>query len=211
LYSPDKEHTVYLADFDREAVARQMRLYAGVFGLGRAEKLVALTDGGNGLEGLLQRHFSEDLVCILDFWHACEHVHGYARLRYGAEAPAWAERAVGVLRQEGGTALLKLLQEEELPPDCGEEVSESWRQLCGYVSENAHRMEYATYRERGWDIGSGPTAAGCKLLGSRLKGTGMRWQECPSREVAALRALEASGEGLWEAFWDQRPQPKHAA
>ena len=49
LYSPDKEHTVYLADFDRERVARQMRLYAGVFGLGRADTLVALTDGGNGL------------------------------------------------------------------------------------------------------------------------------------------------------------------
>jgi hypothetical protein len=211
LYSPDKQHTVYVADFDREAVASQMRLYACVFGLGQADTLVALTDGGNGLEGLRQRHFSQDVVCILDFWHACEHVHGYARLRYGAGAAAWAERAVGLMREGGGKALLALLQEEELPAECDAEVSESLRKLCGYVSENMHRMEYATYRERGWDIGSGPTEAGCKLLGGRLKGTGMRWEECPSAEVAALRALQASGEGLWEAFWDQRPQPKRAA
>jgi len=72
-------------------------------------------------------------------------------------------------------------------------------------------MAYATYRERGWDSGSGPTQAGGKRLGGRPKGTGMRWEEGPSREVAALRALEASGEGLWEAFRDQRPQPKRAA
>ena len=211
LYSPDKEHTVYLADFDREQVARQMRLYAGVFGLGRARTLVAVTDGGNGLEGLVQRHFSEQVVFVLDFWHACEHGHGYAKLRYGARAPVWAEHAVGVMRRQGGAALLELLQAEELPSVCGAEVSESLRKLCGYVSENVHRMAYPDYRERGWDIGSGPTEAGCKLLGGRLTGTGMRWEECPSSEVAALRALQASGEGLWEAFWDQRPQPKRAA
>jgi hypothetical protein len=210
LYSPDKEHTAYLADFDREAVARQMRLYASVFGLGRAERLVAITDGGNGLQELLHRHFSAGVVCVLDFWHAAEHVHGYAKLRYGA-ASSWAARAVGVMREQGGAALLKLLQQEELPPGCGAEVSESLRKLCGYVSENVHRMKYPEYRERGWDIGSGPTESGCKLLGSRLKGTGMRWEECPSSEVAALRALEASGEGLWDAFWKQPPQPKRAA
>ena len=203
LYSPDKEHTVYLADFDRDEVARQMRRYAGVFGLGRAATLVAITDGGNGLEGLLQRHFSEDVVCVLDFWHAAEHVHGYAKLRYGADATSWAGRAVGVMREQGGAALLEWLRQEELPAACAEEVSESLRKLRGYVSENAHRMKYPEYRKRGWDIGSGPTEAGCKLLGGRLKGTGMRWEECPSAEVAALRALQASGEGLWEAFWNQ--------
>jgi hypothetical protein len=211
LYSPDKEHTVYLADFDREQVARQLRLYAGVFGLGRAERLVAITDGGNGLEDLLHRHFSTDVVCLLDFWHACEHVHGYAKLRYGTAAASWAERAVGVMREQGGKALLGLLRQEQLPAGCAFEVSESLRRLCGYVSDNMHRMNYPDYRERGWDIGSGPTEAGCKLLGSRLKGTGMRWEECPSGEVAALRALQASGEGLWEAFWDQSTQPKRAA
>jgi hypothetical protein len=211
LYSPDQEHTVYLADFDREQVARHLRLYAGVFGLGRAERLVALTAGGNGLEELLHRHFATDVVCILDFWHACEHVHGYAKVRYGGVAAAWAEGAVGVLREEGGKALLALLQGEELPVECGEEVSESLRKWCGSVSENVHRMEYQDDRQRGWDIGSGPTAAGGKLLGCRLKGTGMRWQEYPSAEVAALRALQASGEGLWEAFWNERAQPGRAA
>jgi hypothetical protein len=211
LYTPDKGRTVYVADFDRDHVARQMRRYAGVFGLGRADTLVALTDGGNGLEALLQRHFSDGLVCVLDFWHAAEHVHGYARLRYGGGAAAWAERAVGVMRREGGAALLALLQQEELPGGCAEEVAEALRKLRGYVADNVHRMDYATYRARGWDIGSGPTEAGCKLLGGRLKGAGMRWEECASSEVAALRALEASGEGLWQAFWDQPPQPKRAA
>lgn len=65
-------------------------------------------------------------------------------------------------------------------------------------------MDYPTYRAQGWDIGSGPTEAGCKVLGGRLKGSGMRWTESGSAEVAALRALYASGEGLWDAFWQER-------
>jgi hypothetical protein len=67
-------------------------------------------------------------------------------------------------------------------------------------------MDYPAYRARGWDVGSGPTEAGCKVLGGRLKGAGMRWCASGSEQVAALRALYASGDGLWDAFWDQRRQ-----
>jgi hypothetical protein len=70
-------------------------------------------------------------------------------------------------------------------------------------------MDYPAYRAKGWDIGSGPTEAGCQVLGGRLKGSGMRWAEAVSAEVAALRALYASGEGMWDAFWQGRaPAPK---
>ena len=34
-----------------------------------------LADGGNGLEEALQRHFWDDLTCILDWYHASEHLH----------------------------------------------------------------------------------------------------------------------------------------
>jgi hypothetical protein len=77
------------------------------------------------------------VVCVLDFWHAAEHVHGYARLRYGAGAAAWAGRAVGLMREEGGAALLGLLQKEELPAGCGEEVSESSKKTGGLASTRA--------------------------------------------------------------------------
>ena len=72
---------------------------------------------------------------------------------------------------------------------------------------NGHRADYPGYRARGWDVGSGPTEAGCKVLQGRLKGAGMRWGVSGSEQVGALKALYASGEGLWDAFWAQPQRP----
>jgi hypothetical protein len=56
-------------------------------------------------------------------------------------------------------------------------VREELRKLIGYFENNRHRTDYPRYRACGWDIGSGPTEAGCKIIGERLKGSGMRWVE----------------------------------
>ena len=38
-------------------------------------------------------------------------------------------------------------------------------------------MDYPTYLQSGWQIGSGPVESGCKrLVTLRLKGPGMRWK-----------------------------------
>ena len=50
---------------------------------------------------------------------------------------------------------------------------------------------------------SGPTEAGCKIIGERLKGSGMRCVEDGAATVAALRALYVSGSKLWDGFWSQ--------
>jgi hypothetical protein len=211
LYDPRKRHTVYLADFDHERLAALLRRYAVALRLGAAEAVVALTDGGAGLEAALRRCFGA-VEFVLDFWHACEHLYAFAWLWHGRDSPAgrqWAEQAAGVLRLGGGARLLEWLGELRLPAGTAAEVVEGLRELRGFVGRQAHRMDYPSYRAKGWDIGSGPTEAGCKVLGGRLKGSGMRWAEAGSAEVAALRALYASGEGMWDAYWQGRaPAPK---
>lgn len=207
LYDPRKKHTVYVADFDHAAAATQLRLYARALRLGAADTLVALTDAGNGLEPALRRCCSGALVFVLDFYHAADHLHAFARCWHGRDSPAaaaWAAQTKSLLRERGGAALLEHLEQLVLEPEATAEVQEELRKLRGYVKENVYRMDYPAYRSRGWDIGSGPTEAGCKLLGGRLKGTGMRWCVSGSEQVAALRALYASNEGLWDAFWEQR-------
>src|SRR5262249_56633684 len=56
LYTPGKEHTRYLVDFELDALAEQVRAQARALGLTRVSELIAVTDGGNGLEEALQRH-----------------------------------------------------------------------------------------------------------------------------------------------------------
>ena len=99
--------------------------------------------------------------------------------------------------------MLAYLQALALPADASSATREELRKLIGYFTNNRHRTDYPTYRGKGWDIGSGPTEAGCKLIGERLKGSGMRWVENGAVTVASLRALYVSGGKVWDGFWAQ--------
>jgi hypothetical protein len=206
LYTPQKEHTRYLVDFDLEALAEQVRWQAGALGIAEVSHLIAITDGGNGLEEALQRHLTEDVTTILDWYHAVQHLSDFAKVLHGRDEEArrcWQERAQGILYEQGGEALLLHLQGLEWPPRRSSELREAWRKLVGYFENNRHRTDYPSYRAKGWDIGSGPTEAGCKVIGARLKGSGMRWVEEGAASVAALRALYVSSSELWDGFWSQ--------
>jgi hypothetical protein len=210
LYTPDKKHSRYLVDFDLDSLAAQVRAQARACGLQATADLIAITDGGNGLEEALQRHLAEDVVTILDWYHAAEHVCAFAKVLHAHDDAArqrWAQQAKGILYEQGGAALLAHLRAVAVPPRGGAEVGEELRKLLGYFENNRHRTDYPTYRRRGWDIGSGPTEAGCKIIGARLKGSGMRWVEDGAATVAALRALYVSGGKLWDGFWAQPHRP----
>jgi len=210
LYTPDKKHSRYLVDFDLDSLAAQVRAQARACGLQATADLIAITDGGQGLEEALQRHLAVDVVTILDWYHAAEHVCAFAKVLHAHDDAArrrWAQQAKGILYEQGGVALLAHLRAVTVPPRGGAAVGEELRKLLGYFENNRHRTDYPTYRRRGWDIGSGPTEAGCKIIGARLKGSGMRWVEDGAATVAALRALYVSGGKLWDGFWAQPHRP----
>jgi hypothetical protein len=206
LYTPDKSRTHYLVDFDLGRVAAQMREAAKALGLGQADQVIAISDGGNGLEEAIHRHFRGDLLCILDWYHASQHLFGYAKALHPRDEAArqgWAGRAKGILYEQGGAALLAHLRGQPAPEDPA--VADELRKLIGYFEANEHRTDYPGYRSHGWDIGSGPTEAGRKIIGARLKGSGMRWLEQGAAEVAPLRALYQSGADAWDAFFALAP------
>lgn len=206
LYTPKKEHTRYLVDFELEALAEQIRSQARAVGLTDVSQLIAITDGGNGLEEALQRHLATNLTTILDWYHAAEHISDFAKVWLpGDEAPrtAWREKATGILYEQGGAALLEHLGALEVPDQATAEAREELRKLRGYFENNRHRTDYPHYRANGWNIGSGPTEAGCKIIGQRMKGSGMRWVEDGAATVAALRSLYVSGTQVWDGFWAQ--------
>lgn len=108
------------------------------------------------------------------------------------------------LKHEGGQAFLAVLQELDLRGRCAA-VREKYRLVSQYVRNNVHRMDYPSYRAKGWLIGSGHIEAACKtVVGQRLKGSGMRWSESGADAVCCLRALFKSERDQWDAFWDTR-------
>jgi hypothetical protein len=206
LYTPGKEHTRYLVDFELDELAKQVRSQARALGIAQVSDLLAVTDGGNGLEEALQRHLADNLPTILDWYHAAEHICTFAKTWHAHDdemRTQWQHEAKSILYEQGGEALLVFLRAITLPKRASAEVQEELRKLIGYFENNRHRTDYPRYRANGWDIGSGPTEAGCKIIGERLKGSGMRWVEDGAVAVAALRALYVSGGNVWDGFWSQ--------
>ena len=180
----------------------QMRKQGAQVGMDRADVWVALTDGGAGLEEFLHVYFPR-AECVLDFYHAAEHLNDLARALHPDEAKA--QEAAGawchVLKHRGGEALLALLEALDLRGRKGG-AREAHRREVGYVRNNVHRMDYPRYQASGWLIGSGHVEAACKsVVGQRLKGGGMRWGEEGADAVCHLRALFKSEKGQWDAFW----------
>ncbi len=63
-------------------------------------------------------------------------------------------------------------------------------------------MKYDEYRARGMPIASGVVESACKhVVASRLKDSGMRWDEEGAECILHLRSLELNDR--WDAFWEQ--------
>jgi hypothetical protein len=75
------------------------------------------------------------------------------------------------------------------------------------MAKRADMLDYPTYRQKGFDVGSGPTEAACKTLTLRLKGSGMRWDRPNAEAIMALVALRHSDP--WKLYWNA--QQKAAA
>ena len=68
------------------------------------------------------------------------------------------------------------------------------------LAKRADMLDYPTFREAGFDLGSGPTETFGKTLTARLKGSGMRWDSPNAEGIMALAAMDQSG--LWQAYWN---------
>lgn len=68
---------------------------------------------------------------------------------------------------------------------------------------NVERMQYGTFRKRGYFIGLGVVEAGCKtIIGARCKQSGMFWSEAGAENVLALRCIHSSRR--LNLFWNHR-------
>lgn len=217
LYNPNSIHDPrriephqvrYLAGFYRlDELGLQLRRQAAQVGWDEAEQQIALSDGGSGLEEFFRKNFPL-AECILDFWHASEHLTELGLALYPDDEPqrnncvdAWCHR----LKHEGGESLLAELRSLDVS-GCSAGGRQAYAEHTRYFQNHKHRMDYPRYLANGWQIGSGPVESACKtVVGNRLKGAGMRWGEDGADAVCHLRALYLSQPGQWETFWRDHP------
>lgn len=198
----DHESTTYVSSFKpiddfgpllrREAIRR---------GMGSAGKVVLLVDGAAGLENMGKGCF-KDAVHIVDFYHGMEHAAIVLAALIGKDHPDYQKR----LRRWAKRLLKDKVQSlinETRKESAGQPHEAEVEKALGYFVRNVNRMQYGTFRAKGYFIGSGVVEAGCKtIIGGRCKQSGMFWSEAGAENILALRCIHSSHR--LDEFWKYR-------
>lgn len=192
---------------DLSEIGAELRRECQAVGLKQADRVILLTDGGNGLTECLTNVVAgqaKEIVYVLDFYHASEHAVEFAKAVHpheDAARKALSDSWCHTLKHQGGKALLLELASWDQSA-ASPALAEAYRQFTNYLRNHQERMDYPTYVERGWQIGSGVIESACKsVVGVRLKGPGMRWRPKGTTALCQLRALYQSQHPLWDYYW----------
>jgi len=199
----DYQSTTYVSSFKTIAeFGPLLRQEAIRRGMGQAEQIVLLIDGATCL-GKMGLDCFKDAIQIVDFYHAVEHGGRVLEALLGnKEHPDYKERLGKWARRLLKNHVEKLI--EETRSECaGKASAESVEKELGYFVNKVDRMQYGTFRRKGFFIGSGVVEAGCKtVIGTRCKQSGMFWSKPGAENVLALRCIKTSGR--LDQFWKER-------
>ncbi len=202
FYSEDAKHQhVAFTHGNHLKAGTLLRREADRLRFREASERVGLVDGAVWIREQMNFHFAELSDLGLDFYHLSENVHRARRSVFGEETPegrAWADDLMHVFKHEGYTAAWQKIVQWRAALR-GKVKREAAYGRMNLVSQRKERIRYPAFRERGWQIGSGPTESQCKLCTKRLKGYGRRWDRPNATAVAALDALDRNGQ--WQHFW----------
>jgi hypothetical protein len=204
----DHESTTYVSSLESiDQFGPLLRREALRRGMATAAQVVLLIDGAAGLEHMGRDCF-KDALQIVDFFHAMEHAGTVLEALIGKDHPdykarlrRWAKR----LLRDGVQKLIDDSRRESR----GRPQEAAVNSALGYFVNNVERMQYGTFRQQGFFIGSGVVEAGCKtVIGARCKQSGMRWSKPGAQNILALRCIHASRHT--SDFWKYRLN-QHAA
>ena len=199
----DYESTTYVSSFGSiEEFGPCLRQDAIRRGLALALQVVLLIDGAEGLANM-GRFCFPGAIQIVDFYHALLHASQVLAALLGSkEHPDFKKRLGHWARRLLHDQVAQLIAQAR--QECaGKTQAQAVEKELAYFVHNAKRMQYGTFRRKGFFIGSGVIEAGCKtVIGARCKQSGMFWSEPGAENVLALRCIHSSRR-LAE-FWKDR-------
>jgi hypothetical protein len=203
----DRDSSSYVATFEPASVFAGLVEAEGIRrGAGHVRQLTVLGDGATWIWNIAGSKFP-GATQVADLFHAREHIHGLARLlefMLGDRKDQWLAARLqdldygdidGICRA-GRAYRLAGIKKDELDT------------ALGYFENNAPRMRYHWFRQRGLLVGSGVVEAGCKtVIGQRLKLSGMHWTTAGADAITTLRCQQASRpeDRIWPAPHNQTP------
>jgi hypothetical protein len=194
----DPDTTSYVGAIEPSVdFGHRLRAEAVRRGLGRAARVVVLSDGAAYNKNIAEEHFPQ-ATHIVDLYHARERLADFVK-EFSPKADAARFHARGLKLLDAGRieALARRLTEQL--PSRGKRRGEGLKQIKYFV-KRAEQMRYGEFRREGLFVGSGVIEAGCKtLIGKRFKNSGMFWSQRGLNAITAARCCLYSGR--FEDFW----------
>jgi hypothetical protein len=186
-----KEYTSYIGSV--EVFKKHLLACAIRNGYGSYKETVLLSDGATWIRNAKEELFP-NAQQILDYYHLCENVNDYAKCLFNMDESRytpWAEQICAALK---AGKYKEVLQELRKP---GKKGKASHVNLYGYIENNSNNIDYPTYIDKGYFIGSGAIESGNKIvLQQRLKQAGMRWNVSGAQPLLTLKTKWESN--LWQ-------------
>lgn len=125
---------------------------------------------------------------ILDYYHCSERIHKVAKLQYTSnqnQQALWIESTMARLNFGDVESVIWGLQ--RMKP-VGDEAREEIRALIGYLQNNAHRINYKTFKRGQYPRGSGGIESANKFICHvRMKRSGAWWYQINGNKMLRLR------------------------
>ena len=194
----DRDSASVIATFEPAAAFGDLVKSEGIRrGADHVRQFTILGDGAAWIWNIATAKFP-GATQIVDLFHAREHLHDLARKLEFMLLDQKDEWLAARLEDLDFGYIDGICKAARIFPLEGMKKGELDTAL-GYFENNAPRMRYHWFRQRGLFVGSGVVEASCKtIVGQRLKQSGMHWTLSGADAIIALRCREASS--TWEAI-----------
>jgi len=155
-------------------------------GYGIYETHVILGDGAVWIWNMAKELFP-NTVEILDFYHAIENTHKFAKVLYPndeVKRHKWVKKVLNMLETGKELEAIEFVKKYKI-----KDLPSGVINLPDYLEKNKTRIMYKFFKDMGYYIGSGAIESGNKtVIQQRMKQSGMRWGMKGGQYIATLRA-----------------------
>lgn len=149
-------------------------------------RLLFISDGAPWIKNWIEDAFPE-AVSILDYYHACEHLHQFSSSFFKDKeiAQKWTNQQKDLLLKSEVEEVIKNIK--AIAPHHKEADK-----LTAYYQSNKERMDYQKYKQMGCGIiGSGAIESAHRtVVQKRMKLSGQRWSNQGAQNILNLRVAE---------------------
>tara|TARA_R110000868_G_C10826927_1_gene759055 strand:- start:21 stop:926 length:906 start_codon:yes stop_codon:yes gene_type:complete len=153
------------------------------------KNLVFLNDGGPWIWKWVESSFPNS-VQILDYYHAKEHLCEFAKNYFKEEEQRkkWIEGLCETLLEKTPEEVVEEIR--SLPHQ--DKTEDSKEKLINYYTAHLKRMQYRSFKEQGFLIGSGAIESAHRVYQQRFKLSGQHWTKKGLHETIQLKSAYQS-------------------